>query len=93
MGSRPKTLIMVYRSLIRSASSRKLESLESVSNKVMRISSGCFKSTPITSLQVTTEEPPLQIRNDKLSPKDYYKVKGFLQNPAFNFITPEQETL
>ena len=59
----------------------------------MRISSGCFKSAPISSLQVFTEEPPLQIKKDKLSLKYYYKVKSLLQNPAFKFITPEQETL
>ena len=75
------------------ASCRELESVESVSNEAMRISSGCFKSTPISSLQVITEEPPLQIRRDKLSLKYYYKAKSLLQNPAFKFITQEQETL
>ena len=99
-----KTVMMIYRSLIRSkidygcmvynsASSRALESLEYVSNEAMRISSGCFKSTPISRLQVITEEPPLQIRRYKLSLKCYYKVNSLLQNSAFNFITPEQETL
>ena len=39
----------------KSASSRELESLEPVSNKAMIMSSGCFKSTPIFSLQVITE--------------------------------------
>ena len=81
-GADRKTLIMFYRSLIRSkidygctayncASSRKLQSLESVSYESMRISSGCFKSTPIFSLQVITEEAPLQIKKDKLSLKYY----------------------
>ena len=99
-----KTLMMIYRSLIRSkidygcivynsASSRELVSLESVSNEAMRISSGCFRSTPISSLQVITEEPPLQIRRDKLSLKYYYKLKSLLQTPAFKYITQEQETL
>ena len=73
-----KTLMMIYRSLIRSkidcgsisynyARNREVESLESVSNQAMRIFSGFFKSTPISSLQVTTNEPPIQIRSDKLS--------------------------
>ena len=79
-GADQRTLMMIYRSLIRSkidygcivynsASSRELVSLESVSNEAMRISSGCFRSTPISSLQVITEEPPLQIRRDDLSLK------------------------
>ena len=103
MGSRPKTLMMIYRSLLRSkidygcieysfASSRKLKSIESVSNEAMKTSSGCFKSTPKSSLQVITEEPLLQIKKDKLSLRYYYKVKSVLQSPAIKFITPEQET-
>ena len=83
MGCRPKkTLMMLYTTLIRSrkyygsilhnsASSRELESLESVSNEAMRIFSRCFKSTLTSSLQVITEEPPLQIRRDKLRLKYY----------------------
>ena len=49
-----------------SENSGKLESLKSVSNEAIRIFNGCFKSTPISSLQVITEEPPFQIRRDKL---------------------------
>ena len=103
-GAGQKTLMMIYKSLIRSkidfgcivyksASSRELLSLESASNEGMRISSGCFKSTSISSLQVIAEEPPLQIRRHKLSLKYYYAVKSLLQNPAFKFITQGQETL
>ena len=90
--------MMIYRSLLRSkvdygcivynsASSRELKSLVSVSNETMRISSGCFKFTPISQKKL------LQMRRDKLVLKYYYKVKSLLQNPAFKFITPEQETL
>ena len=103
-GAEQNILMMSYRSLIRSkidfecivynsASTKELESLESISNEVMRKFSGCFKSTPISSLQVTTEELPLQIRRDKLSLKYFYKVKSLLQNQAFKIITPEQKTL
>ena len=96
--------MMIYRSLIRykidygcivynSASSRELVRLESVNNEAMRVSSGCIRSTSLSSLQVITKEPRLQIRRDKLSLKYYYKVKNLLQNPVFKFITSEQETL
>ena len=104
MGSRPKDPNDDFRSLIRSRihygciayislSSRELESLETVSNDAMRISSEYFKSTPISSLQVITEEPPLQTRRDQLSLKLYYKVKSVLQIPGLKFISPEQEAL
>ena len=96
-GAYEKTLIMICRSLIRSKivygcivynspSTRELEILEFVSNEAMRISSGCFKSKPFTSLQVITDKLPLQIRRDKLSLKYYYKVKNLLRNPTFKFI-------
>ena len=82
--------MIIYRSLIRSkidygclvynsANSRKLVSLEYVSNEAMRISNGCFRSTLISSLEVITEEPPLQIRRHKLSLKNYCKVISLLQ--------------
>ena len=72
-GADQKTLMMIYRSLVRSkldngfivynsASSMELESLESISNEGMRISSGWFKSTLKYSVQVITEEPPIEIR-------------------------------
>ena len=60
-----------------STSNRELVGLESVSNEAMRISSGCIRSTPLSSLQIITEEPPLQIWRDKLSLKYYYKVKPY----------------
>ena len=72
-GADQKNLMRVYRSLIRSkidygcivynsSSSGKIESLEIVSNEAMRISSGCFEFTPISSLQVITEGTPFQMR-------------------------------
>ena len=67
--------------------------LESASNEALRISSGCFISTPTSILQVITEEPLLQLRRDKLNLKYYYRVKSSLRNPAFKCITREQETL
>ena len=104
MWSRTETVMMVYRSLIRSkidygrkvynsASSRKLESIESVTNEAMRIFSRCFKSTPTFRLQVITEDPLLQIRRDKLRLEYNYKVETLLQNPASKIINPKQEAI
>ena len=59
----------------------------------MRIATRCFKTTPISSLQVITNEPPLQLRRDKLSLKYYYKIRSLPSNPTFNLLSVEQETL
>ena len=61
VSSTEKTLMMIYGSLIsfkieygsivyNSASSKELQRLESVSNEAIRITSGCFKSTPVSIL-------------------------------------------
>ena len=101
MGRRPKNPNDALRSIkidfgcivYKSTGSRELRSLETVSNEATRISSRCFKFTPISSPQVITEEPPLELRRDRLSLKHYYKVKSLPQNPAFIFIIQKQETL
>ena len=59
----------------------------------MTISSGCINSTPVSSPQVITEQPPLKIRWDKLGIKYYNKVKNLLQNLVSKFITLEEETI
>ena len=98
------TLMTVYRALIRSkidydsivydsAATQDLKALETTANEAMRIASGCLKSTPISSLRVVSEEPPLQMRRDQLSRKYYYKIRSSPNNPGFKHITPEQENL
>ena len=96
--------MIIYRTIIQSkieygsivydsAALQDLKALETTANEAMRIASGCFKSTPITSLQVITTEPPLQQRRDKLSLKYYFKMRSLPNNPAFNYVTPEQENV
>jgi len=103
-GADSKTLMKIYVALIRSridygsiiynsANKQNLKSIETVSNEAMRIASRCFKTTPISSLQVITNEPPLQLRRDKLSLKYYYKIRSLPSNPTFNLLSVEQETL
>ena len=103
-GADQRTLMMIYRTLIRSkidygcfvydsAAKQDLRALEVIANEAMRIASGCFKSTPIASLQVITSEAPLQLRRDKLGMKYYYKTRHQPNNPAFRHLTPEHENL
>ena len=76
-GADQHALMIIYRTLIRikldygsivydSAALQDLKALQTTANRAMTIASGCFKSTPITSLQVITTDPPLQQRRDKL---------------------------
>ena len=76
-----------------SESSRELEGFEFVSNEAMRIYWVSFNSTPMSSLQVITEQTLLQITRDNLSLKYYNWVKILLQNSVSKIITPEQEAL
>lgn len=76
-GADRRTLIMLYRALVRSrldygsvvyssANPRLLKSLDTVQNEALRISTGAFKSSPIMSLCVEADEPPLSIRRTRL---------------------------
>ena len=84
------TLMIIYRTLIRSkidygsivydfTALQDLKALETTAYEGMRKASGCFKSTPITSLQVIVTEPTL--------------IRSLPNIPAFNYITPEQENV
>ena len=65
--------IQLYRAIIRSkidygsivygaANAATLKSPEVVANEAMRITSGAFISTPVSSMQVMNSEPPLELR-------------------------------
>ena len=74
----------LYRSIIRpkldygalvycSASDSLLKSLDVISNEAMRISTGAFKSMPITSLNMLTNKPSLVLRRSELTLRYYFK--------------------
>ena len=69
----------LYRSLIRSkldygsigyGSARKsyLQMLDTVHNQGLRLALGAFRTSPVSSLNVETDEPSLWLRREKLSP-------------------------
>ena len=98
-GADRKTLLHLYNLLVRSrldygcivynsASPTTIASLNSIENEGLRIASGAFKSTPIASLQVVTNQPPLDLRRLQLSLKYYLKLRSHISNPAFRSVVP-----
>ena len=63
--------------------------LNPVENEGLRICSGAFKSTPVSSLQVITNQPPLDLRRLHLSLKYYLKLRSHISNPAFSSVVPK----
>jgi len=96
-GADTKTAMNLYRALIRSridygsvvyssASKATLGPLDTIANDAMRIASGAFKTSPVKSLQILVNEPPLHLRRQELTIKYYLRVKSHLQNPSFNSV-------
>ena len=48
-----------------------LRSLDVVANEAMRITSGAFKTTPVSSMQIMNSEAPLELRRAELLLKYY----------------------
>lgn len=85
-GSDRKTLIMLYKSLIRSkldyschvynnASKDLLKQLEVVQNQCLRLAAGLKHTTPVVSLQAECNILPISLRRKHLSFKYYGKLK------------------
>lgn len=93
-GADPKILLMLYKSLVRShfeygfmcfASDHKIiEILEKIQNKCMRVVTGALKTTPIVSLQVECNLPPVAIRIAYLKERFVLKLHAENGNPLLN---------
>jgi hypothetical protein len=96
-GADQETSLMIYRSLIRSrldygsivyqsASNTTLGTVNSIANEALRIATGVFKSTPINSIYILANELPLSLRREKLSLKYYFKIRSYINNPAYEHV-------
>ena len=96
-GGDSQTLLKLYRSLIRSkldygsviyGSARKsyLQMLDPIQNLSLRLCLGAFRTSPIESLQVEANEPPLNIRRNRLAVQYAIKVKSNSTNPTHESI-------
>ena len=103
-GADQKTLLHLYKLYIRSkidfgsivyqsASQTTKQLIEPIAVECLRIASGCFKSTPTESLQVITNEMPLEMRREHLTLKYFLKIKSQFSNPAFNSVIPPTDRL
>ena len=92
-GSDSETLLKLYRSLIRSkldygciayGAARKtyLNILEPIQNQALRICLGAFRTSPVESLLVEANEPPLALRREKLAVQYACKLKSIPTHPT-----------
>ena len=98
-GADQSTLLHLYRALIRSkldygcvvygsASRTYIKQLDTIQNQALRLSLGAFKSSPVTSLHVEANEPPLHFRRQKLILQYGIKLKAYKENPAYPYVFP-----
>ena len=91
------TLIKLYRCFIRSkldygcivyGSARKsyVQMLDPIQNQALRLCLGAFRTTPVESLQIEANEPPLSLRRNKLALQYALKVYSNVSNPTFDCI-------
>ena len=104
-GGDSQTLLKLYRTLVRSkldygsivyGSARKsyLQMLDPIQNLSLRLCLGAFRTSPIESLQVEANEPPLSIRRNRLALQYAIKVKSNSTNPTHQSIfDPRYSTL
>ena len=96
-GADTHTLLQLYKSFIRSkidygsivytsASFNVLKRLYSVNNEALRICTGAFKTSPISSLYAECNEMPPQYRHCQLALQYAIKLKSNRQNPAYDDI-------
>ena len=93
-GADQQTLLLLYRSLIRSkldygcivygsTRSSYLRMLDPVQNQALRLCTGAFGTSPSSSLCVLAGEPPLYIRRRKLSMQYCLRLSSSTQNSAY----------
>lgn len=104
-GSDGKMLLKLYHSLVRSkldygsiiyGSARKsyTQMLDPIHNLALRLCLGAFRTSPIESLLVEANEPPLAIRRNKLSVQYALRVASNPSNPVFDCtFNPQYEDL
>ena len=96
-GSDSKTLIKLFRSLVRSkldygcivymsGKEPDLESLNIIHRSGLRLALGAFKSSPKESLYAEANEPPLELRRQELAMRYSLKIKSHPENPTYDCI-------
>ena len=61
-----------------------IKTLDSIHNEALRLSSGAFKSSPVTALHVETNEPPLDLHKEEICLKYYLRLQSFKDHETLN---------
>ena len=97
-GADKKTLLRLYDTLCRSkldygcqiyssACKTKLKELDVVHNMGIRICTGAFRTSPVESLYVDSNELPLDLRREELGLRYMTRIKSAPKNPTFKMLT------
>ena len=76
-----------------SAKPNDLKILKTTCNEALRIATGAFKSSPVESLYILTDELKPETRRDYLALRYYVKLRSSLSNPAHPCITSNNDLL
>ena len=96
-GADRKVLLCLYRALIRSkldygcivygsARLSYMKRLDTVHNQGLRLCLGAFRTSPVQSLYVEANEPPLDLRRTRLSLQYGVKLMSNQVNPAYSTV-------
>ena len=97
-GADKKSLLRLYDSLCRSkldygcqiyssACKTKLKELDVVHNMGLRICTGAFRTSPVESIYVDSNELPLDLRREELGLRYMTRIKSTPKNPAFKMFS------
>ena len=98
LGADKKSLLRLYDSLCRSkleygcqiyssACKTKLRELDVVHNMGLRICTGAFRTSPVESLYVDSNELPLDLRREELGLRYITRLKSSPKNPTFKVFS------
>ncbi|GBM74328.1 putative RNA-directed DNA polymerase from transposon BS [Araneus ventricosus] len=99
-GAETSTLLKVYKALIRSkldygcvvygsGSKSVLKALDTVHHQGLRLSLGAFRTSPIQSIYVLSNEPSLELRRERLTLNTFFKIKSNSSHPMhYKAINP-----
>ena len=97
-GADRKILLNYYKAVIRSkldygcqfystASSTQIKLLDKIQNTCLRIALGVWKTSPISSMEIESNIPPLKIQREYITMKYYYRIAelpmNIPSNPSF----------
>ena len=96
-GSDRLTLLLLYRSLLRSkldyasvvydsACMSSKRTLDTIHNAALRIVTGAFRTSPTSSILVDVNGPPLALRRRMLSMRYACKLRQFPDHPTYKYV-------